>query len=130
MSQSFFLFKAKYRWEFSCTALFAFLLLVSAIASGQGYFGTVSGTLTDPSGAVISGARITLVDQNKGYRFSTTSDTEGRYLYRSVSPGLYTVIAEVAGFEKVERTNIRVSVGETLLPTSRSKSPVRPKRLR
>ncbi|HUN86290.1 MAG TPA: TonB-dependent receptor [Terracidiphilus sp.] len=98
--------------KFYGSLLIAFLLVASAIASGQGYFGTVSGTLTDPSGAVISGAKITLVDQNKGYKFSATSDSEGRYLYRSVSPGLYTVIAQMTGFEKVERTNIRVNVGE------------------
>ncbi|HZZ38836.1 MAG TPA: TonB-dependent receptor, partial [Acidobacteriaceae bacterium] len=92
--------------------VFFLLLMISASASAQGYFGTVSGVLTDSSGAVISGAKITLVDQNKGFRFSTTSDSGGRYSYRSVAPGVYTVTAEMSGFEKIERTNITVNVGE------------------
>jgi hypothetical protein len=103
--------KTSYR-EFRGTVLFFLLLAISAAAPGQGYFGTVSGVLTDSSGAVIPGAKITLVDQNKGFRFSAVTDSGGRYLYRSVSPGLYTVDAEMAGFEKVERTNITVNVGE------------------
>ncbi len=94
------------------SVLFLLLLMIPAIASAQGYFGTVSGLVTDSSGAVIAGAKIMLVDQNKGFRFSTTSDSGGRYLYRSVAPGVYTVIAEMTGFEKAERTNINVNVGE------------------
>lgn len=92
--------------------LFCLLLMLPAAVSAQGYFGTVSGVLSDSSGAVIPGATITLVDQNKGFRFSATSDSGGRYLYRSVAPGVYTVIAEMKGFEKIERTNITVNVGE------------------
>jgi len=94
------------------TLSFLLLLMMAAVASGQGYFGTVSGLLTDTSGAVIPGVKVTLVDQNKGYRFDTISESAGRYLFRSVPPGLYTVIAVMAGFEKTERTNITVDVGE------------------
>ncbi len=104
-------FEKKLQWA-SGAGLVFILLIVAVVASGQGYFGTVSGLLTDRTGAVISGAKITLTDQEKGYKRSTTSDGSGRYLYRSVSPGLYTVVAEMPGFEKIERTNIRVNVGE------------------
>lgn len=89
-----------------------FLLLIPVIAAAQGYFGTISGVLTDSSGAVIPGAKVTLVDQNKGFHFSATSDSDGRYLYRSIPPGVYTVTVEMAGFAKTERTNITVNVGE------------------
>jgi len=92
--------------------LFFLLLMISGVAAAQGYFGTISGVLTDTSGAVIPGARITLVDQNKGFRFTTTSDTGGRYLYQSVPPGVYSVTAEMSGFAKTELTNITVNVGE------------------
>lgn len=93
------------------TLLFFFLLAFASQASAQGYFGTVSGVLSDPSGAVIPGAQVTLVDQNKGFRFNTTSGSAGEYLFRSVPPGLYTVIAEMKGFAKTERTNITVDAG-------------------
>lgn len=99
-------------WGICGIVLFVFLFMTSPVASGQGYFGTVSGVLTDTSGAVVPGAKITLLDQNKGFQFTTTSDSGGRYLYRSVPPGVYSVTAERGGFEKTERTNITVNVGE------------------
>ena len=88
------------------------MLLAPAIAFSQSYYGTVSGVLTDTTGAVIPGAKMTLVDQEKGFKFNAVSDGTGRYLFRSVPPGLYTVIAEIQGFEKTERTGIRVGVSE------------------
>lgn len=98
--------------KYCCILSFALLLILPAIAVAQGYFGTIGGLLTDTGGAVIAGSKVTLVDQDKGYRFDTTSDSGGRYLFRSVPPGLYTVIAEMTGFAKTERTNIRLNVGE------------------
>ena len=92
--------------------LFTVSCVVPVFLLGQGYFGTVSGILSDPTGAVIAGGKVTLVDQDKGYKFNAASDGSGRYLFRSVPPGVYTVIAEVAGFEKIERTGIRVDVSE------------------
>lgn len=92
--------------------LVVLLLMMPAASRSQSYFGTVSGTLTDPTGAVLSGAKVTLVDDEKGYRFSATSDNSGRYLYRSIPPGLYSVTAEMQGFEKTVRTSLKVDVNE------------------
>lgn len=100
----------------SCKALgfilLLLLLIIPATALGQGYFGTISGELTDATGAVIPGAKVTLLDQEKGYRTTVTSDSSGRYLFRDVPPSLYTVIAELRGFAKTERTGIRVDISE------------------
>ena len=91
----------------------AFLaVLLPAALLGQGYFGTVSGMLTDPSGAVIQGAKVTLTDEQKGYQFTTTSNSEGRYLFASVPPGLYSVTAEMQGFGKIVQNDVRLSVSE------------------
>ena len=95
-----------------CCIVLTLILALPALTIGQGYFGTVSGVLTDSTGAVIPGAKATLIDQEKGYKFFETSDSAGRYLFRSVPPGLYTVVAEMTGFEKTERTGIRVDVSE------------------
>jgi len=92
--------------------LIAFLLVIPSMMSAQGYFATLSGTMTDPSGAVIPGAKVTLLDQEKGYQFHATSDSSGRYLFRSIAPGLYTVSAEMPGFEKIVRTGIRVEIND------------------
>ena len=92
-------------------AAFAFsFLMLTAMSLGQGYFGTVSGLITDPSGALIPNAKVTLVDQNKGFHFDSKSDEGGRYLFRAVPPGVYSVSAEAPGFNKEEKTGIRVDI--------------------
>src|SRR5882762_4287781 len=92
--------------------LIAFVLVIHSMMSAQGYFATLSGALTDPSGAMIPGAKMTLLDQEKGYQFHATSDSSGRYLFRSIAPGLYTFSAEMQGFEKIVHTGIRVEVND------------------
>jgi len=88
------------------------LVLIPAVLFGQAYFGTVSGVLTGPTGAVIQGAKVTLLDLDKGYKFNAKSDNAGRYLFVSIPPGLYSVTAEMQGFEKTVRTRIRLNVTE------------------
>lgn len=92
----------------------ALLLLTSMIAWSQGYFGTVSGTVTDSTGAMVPGAKVTLLDQEKGYALEGVTDANGRYLFRQVTPGLYSVSAEAPGFEKVTKTNVHLSVTENV----------------
>ncbi len=88
------------------------LFAIAAVFYGQGYFGTVSGQITDPSQAVVPGAQVVLVDQQKGYQFTATSDNSGRYVFTSIPPGVYTVSVDMAGFEKTVRTNVTVNVSE------------------
>ena len=81
--------------------ILAALALAPVALVAQGYFGTVSGELTDATGAMVQGAKLFSPDQQKGFTFSTTSDSNGRYLFRSIPPGVYVVSAETRGFEKV-----------------------------
>ena len=99
------------KYQFSILVLIVALLL-PAVLPGQGYFGTVSGILTDSAGAVLQGAKVTLLDEVRGYRFTVTSDTGGRYLFVSIPPGIYTVSAEAKGFQKTEVTHIKLNVSE------------------
>ncbi len=73
------------------------LALASRATWSKATFGTVSGILTDPSGAIVQGAKVTLVDEQKGYQFTAISDANGRYLFASIPPGMYSVSAEMAG---------------------------------
>ncbi len=98
--------------RFLYRVLFIVALALPVLVFAQGYFGTVSGTLTDPSGAVIQGAKVTLQDEQKGYKFAATSDRDGRYLFASIPPGTYSVTAEMQGFEKTVRTHIKLNVSE------------------
>src|SRR5215469_7178934 len=95
-----------------CTVLITLMLLVPSMVRGQAYFGTVSGELTDASGAVVQGANVMLSDEEKGFSFPTTSDSSGRYLFRSVGPGMHAVSADVKGFEKVTSARFKVDINE------------------
>ena len=97
-------------------AAFLTLLVAFALAPvvlvAQGYFGTVSGELTDATSAVVQGAKVVLTDQQKGFTFKTTSDSNGRYLFRSIPPGVYAVSAEAGGFDKATSAKFKVDVNE------------------
>jgi hypothetical protein len=95
-----------------CTLLITVALLLPSYIAGQAYFGTVSGELTDASGAVVQGATVMLSDEEKGFNFVTTSDSSGRYLFRSVAPGLYSVTVEAKGFAKSTSAPFRVDVNQ------------------
>ncbi len=101
-----------FAYRLSRVLQFAMLLTAPVLLCGQGYFGTVSGEITDPSHAVVPGVKVTLADQRKGYQFNATSDKGGRYLFTAIPPGIYTASAEMQGFDKTERTNITVNVSE------------------
>jgi hypothetical protein len=93
------------------TLIIAALIAAPATVSGQAYFGTVSGVLTDSTGALVEGANVVLTDLQKGFTFHTTSEGSGRYLFRSVPPGAYSVTVEAKGFGKAS-AKVRVDINE------------------
>ena len=94
-------------------ALFiALVLLLPSTLFAQGYSGTVSGILTDPSGAVVPRAKVTLLDEQKGYQFAATSQANGRYLFASIPPGTYSVLAEAPGFQRTVESHVKLNVSE------------------
>lgn len=90
------------------------MLFVSPSARAQLYSGTVTGIVSDPTGAVVPGAKVTLTDQNKGYAFAATTEVTGRYLIRSVPPGTYKIRVEAKGFQSEERPSVTVDVSQNL----------------
>ena len=98
-------------WTFVCLLVAA----SAAYAQGVGSSGTIAGTITDPSGAVIAKAGISAVETAKGTKYATTADSNGRYQLAGVSPGSYNVSAQAAGFQTEILKGVVVSVGETSL---------------
>src|SRR5579863_333878 len=94
------------------TLIIAALTAAPALLRAQGYFGAVSGILIDATGAVVQGAKVILLDQQKGYTFAATSDSDGRYLFRSIPPGVYSVTADAKGFDKAQSAKFKVDVNE------------------
>jgi len=92
--------------------LFIVMLILPAALFAQAYFGTVSGELTDVSGAVVQGAKVVLIDQQKGFTFTTTADSSGRYLFRTIPPGTYIITAEAKGFANIRSAPFRVDINQ------------------
>ena len=92
--------------------LFVAFALLPVMLVAQGYFGTVSGELADSTGALVPGAKVVLTDLQKGFAFTATSDSNGRYLFRSIPPGTYAIAAEAKGFGKVTSAPFKVDVNE------------------
>jgi hypothetical protein len=80
-------------------------------ASGQATSGELTGRITDPAGAVIPGVTVTLRSPETGLVRTAVTNQSGDYLFALVPPGRYTVEAELAGFKKVERQDVLISVG-------------------
>jgi len=78
--------------------------------------GTVAGSVTDQSGAVVAGATITLTDTATHNARSATTNATGRYIYVDVNPGIYTITVSKPGFEttKTERQEVKVGASLTL----------------
>jgi len=78
-------------------------------AIGQAIFGSIAGTVTDPSGAAVPNAKVTVVDQAKGTTDQTTTNESGNYAVTHLIPDAYTVRIEGAGFKVLEFKNIDIS---------------------
>jgi Carboxypeptidase regulatory-like domain len=71
---------------------------------------SLSGTVTDLSGAVVPNASITLVNNDNSAQRDARTDTEGRYSFQQVQPGRYHLLAKAAGFSDVIVNDIRLLV--------------------
>src|ERR1700736_2599610 len=80
------------------TILACFAMLVPMLAWAQLYTGSVTGVVTDPSGAIVPNGQLRLVDEEKGFSFTATSDSSGRYVFRGVPNGTYKLSVEAQGF--------------------------------
>jgi hypothetical protein len=90
--------------------LLFFLMLMTPPARAQVYSGSVAGAVTDPSGAVVPNAAVTLTDVAKGFPYATVTDSSGRYVLRNLAPGVYSLKVEAKGFTPYAQTGITLTV--------------------
>jgi hypothetical protein len=91
-------------------AICALLCLPTAYA--QLYTGSIAGTVKDPSGAFLANAQIKATDTQKGFEFSATSDSSGRYVIRELPPSNYVVTASASGFKTQRQDNVRIDINQ------------------
>jgi hypothetical protein len=90
----------------------AIFLFAPAAVLAQGGRGSVSGLVSDPSGAVVPTAKVTILNHATAITESTITTAAGLYSFVSLSPGLYQVTATASGFETVVKENVTVSVDQ------------------
>lgn len=96
--------------RFLYRGLLGILLMAMASHSGwaQTFSASIAGTVTDPSGAVVSGAKLQL--QNMGTKDirQQTSDAKGSFIFNNLLPGTYEISASAAGFKDFVRENMKL----------------------
>jgi Carboxypeptidase regulatory-like domain len=106
---------SKSNWIAAFCALSGILLLsmFPVVASGQSFTtGDITGTVTDPSGAVLPNVEVTLKSLDKGFTQATNSNAQGQYRFPLLSPGNYSVTAASSGFKTIS-VQQAVNVGAT-----------------
>src|SRR6185295_13538750 len=95
-------------------SLLLLLLPVVCFAQTTSSTSAVTGTVTDPTGAVVAGAIVKLVDSKTSQERTTTTNDRGVYLFAQVPPGQgYTLKISATGFESLELSGIVLGVGNT-----------------
>ena len=99
--------------KLAALAALAFVLLCTPAAFGQSDRGAVTGTVTDPTGAVVSGAKVTATNLNSGETREAVTSDEGSYTLPQLKADPYRINVEAQGFKSVTFEDVRVAVQVT-----------------
>src|SRR5438270_11307613 len=94
----------------ACLAILCLAVLVvsNVPAFGQAVYGSIIGTVTDPQGAAVPGAKVTVTDERKGTKDTATTNDTGNYSMTHLIPDTYSVKVEAPGFKAAEQKDITV----------------------
>lgn len=90
------------------------IVFASLSAQAQSNQGAILGTVKDPSGAIVAGAQITLLNVDEGITRETTSNAAGEFQFLDVKAAHYNVTVTASGFDKWSQTNIAVALRQQL----------------
>ena len=98
-----------------CLGLLLFALVL--LPSGKLFAGitaTISGTVTDPTGAVVAGSTVTATNVETGVALTQTTNTDGFYSFPELPVGKYTIDVQKAGFKAYRQTDLILDVNQAL----------------
>ena len=95
-------------------ALVLTFVLGAQAASAQGIQGTINGEVKDQTGAVVPGATVTAINTGTSQTRSQESSTIGTFSFPNLPIGTYSVTAELSGFKKISRENVRVQANQVV----------------
>ena len=90
-----------------------FAFSTSVISVGQSTYGSISGSVTDPSGAAISDAQVTLTNMGTAEKRTQATGADGLYSFVNLNPGQYRVDVEKSGFKHFARPGVAVEVQQS-----------------
>src|SRR5438309_1524135 len=93
-------------------AVLAFLSIHSTFAQTTG---VIRGTVKDPSGAVVGGAKVTAILQGTNTARNAATDIRGEYVFPTLPVGKYTVEMEASGFKKYVNRDLDVTIGHVII---------------
>src|SRR5437868_14561290 len=97
--------------QFCLVSLSLLALTLGAFAQIQN--GQFTGTVTDPSGAAISGAKVTVTNVGTNLSVTTTTDQTGLYKFNELPAGTYRITSEAQGFKTVTNNDLVLNAGST-----------------
>ena len=100
------------RWLIVSSALLALLALFCVPSLAQTFRGGINGSITDPSGAAIPGAKVTATDVATAVVRDTVSSGAGEFAFNDLPQSTYTVKVEAAGFQSTQVTGVQVQAGK------------------
>src|SRR5215467_3917730 len=92
---------------------FCFALWTVA-AFGQAGTGTITGNVTDPSGAAVASVPVEVINTDTNVPYTTVTTETGAYTALRLPPGPYSVTVTAPGFKKLTRSGLTVDAGQTL----------------
>jgi len=115
--------KSNRSFALSLASIFFFVFSLCALpAWGQAVStGTIVGTVTDNSGAIVAGASVTLVDKATGDTRTTTTNDVGHYIFSNVPPSTYRIKFKNSGFSELDITDATVLIGTQLTENAQMK---------
>ncbi|PYU65863.1 MAG: carboxypeptidase regulatory-like domain-containing protein, partial [Acidobacteria bacterium] len=102
------------RFISSLVVLSCWILLAVGVLQAQSIYGTITGTVYDPSGAVVANANVTLKNVSSGDARRGATNSDGYYSFSSVPTGAYTLTVEAGGFQKTVTEGIAVTGAASL----------------
>ncbi len=91
-----------------------FLFSSSLFLQGQSTYGAVAGTVTDPSGAAMTDAQVTLTNTGTSEKKTQTTNADGEYSFVNVIPGNYRLDVDKTGFKHLTRQPIEIQVQQSI----------------
>jgi hypothetical protein len=99
-------------WILLFAACASFFLLQTARGQGVGTSGDLTGTVTDPSGAAIANATVTVAQPERGFQRTAATDETGTFRFTGLPPANYEVSISASNFETLVQKNVTVAIGQ------------------